>query len=98
MVRAPYRAAVRLLELAAHYWAQIDAHYYQIDLLELPIYRQFNMIYSWFLGRFAGNEEALERFEEMLAEPFDWEKRQRVITASTADDEIAMMRAAAGEF
>lgn len=99
MDRTPYRAAVRLLGFAAAYWSEIDADYYQINILDLPIYRQFNLIHTWLIRRME-NEEARERFEMMLTEPLDWEKRQprAKIIQSSGDDEIALMRAAAGEF
>ncbi len=96
MDRTPYREAVRLLELAATEWSKIDAHYYQIDLLELPIYRQFNMIHSWFLSRMS-TEEQVDMFESFLTDPFEWEKREVRAISVAGDDEIALMRAAAGE-
>lgn len=97
MVGSPYREAVRLLELAAAYWSEIDAHYYQIDLLDLPIYRQFNLIHTWFWDRVKQDEEKSVMFENMLKEPMEWEKRSKTVSARVADDEIALMRAAAGE-
>ena len=93
---SPYRASVRLLDLAAYYWSSIDAHYYQIDVLELPIYRQFNLVHSWLIRNM--DEERLEMFESILTEPFDWEKRIPLVTSAQSDDEIEMMRAAAEEF
>lgn len=47
MVRPPYPAAVRLCTIAAVRWAELDAAYYQINLLRLRPHRFANLVYSW---------------------------------------------------
>lgn len=64
MDRAPYRTAVRLLAYAATYWSEIDADYYQINILDLPIYRQMNLIHTWVTRRVP--QEDREMFDHHL--------------------------------
>lgn len=51
MVRPPYPAVVRLLDIAAGRWAELDAAYYQINLLKQRPHRLLNLVYSWCIER-----------------------------------------------
>lgn len=93
MDRTPYRAAVRLYGLAEFYWSQIDADYIHVDLLGLPAHRLMNVLHTWFYRKIEDPEER-EMFDTRLNEPFEWEKREKVVIHSTGDDELAMMRQA----
>lgn len=59
---------VKLLAIASERWAEIDAAYYQIDLIRLPCYRILNMVYSWCIERVPPDklDEWLAELEELL--------------------------------
>lgn len=71
MVRPPYPAAIRLCGIAADLWDQIDAAYYQIDLLRVPVYRFMGLVYAWAIERVP--HDKLDEWKADLAEPLPWQ-------------------------
>lgn len=61
----------KLLALASDRWAEIDASYYQIDLLRLPCHRLLNMVYVWCIQRI--DPEKLDEWLAELAELLPWQ-------------------------
>jgi hypothetical protein len=55
--RPPYQVALRLLGIAAERWAEIEAHYYQVDLLRLPPHKFFNHLWAWCVSQFHDPEK-----------------------------------------
>lgn len=62
--------AVRLCEIAADRWAELDAEYHAspIPLLRMPPHRFLNMVYSWCIERVPADKLAdwLAELEDLL--------------------------------
>lgn len=71
MVRPPYPAAVRLCGIAAERWDQIDAAYYQINLLRIPLYRFAGLVYAWAIERVPSDK--LSDWKADLNELLPWQ-------------------------
>lgn len=85
MVRTPYQVVARLFAIADDYWPHLEARYYQINLVELPMYRFLNLVYAWAYERV--ETEKIEQFEYELMEPLPG--REREIDERTAEIEGA---------
>jgi len=51
VVRPPYAVVVRLCLIAADNWPLIDGEHPSVDLMRLPPYRFFNVVWAWSLGK-----------------------------------------------
>lgn len=51
MVGPPYPSALRLYAIADGHWAEIEAAYYQIDLLSVGSRKFLNLVFAWCLTR-----------------------------------------------
>ena len=71
MVRPPYPAVVRLCAIASERWPEIDAAYYQIDLLRLKPHRFLNLVYAWCVERVKHGE--FEKWEQELYDLLPWQ-------------------------
>lgn len=71
MVCEPYPRAVRLCLIAAERWAEIDAAYYQINLLRLRPHRFMNLVYSWCIERV--DPDSLEEWLFDLDDLLPWQ-------------------------
>jgi uncharacterized linocin/CFP29 family protein len=71
VVRPPYPAAVRLCGIAADRWEQIDAAYYQINLLRIPAYRFVGLVYAWAIERVP--HDKLDEWKADLNELLPWQ-------------------------
>lgn len=72
MVRPPYQAAVRLCTIAADRWPQIEAAYYQINLLRQPPYRFVNLVYAWAIEHVEADK--IEEWEAELIDLLPWQE------------------------
>jgi hypothetical protein len=84
MDRPPYRTALRLYAIAVERWAEIDATYYQADIIGFRIDRFLNCVYAWCVERI--NPDKREEWEAQLNAPLPGEDT-RVVVASEADIE-----------
>lgn len=71
MVRPPYQVAIRLCDIAVARWAELDAAYYQVDLLSLRPYRLLNLVYTWCIERVP--QDRLESWLEELHDLLPWQ-------------------------
>ena len=73
MVRPPYAVAVRLCDLAADRWAEIDAAYHAspVPLLRMKPHRFLNMVYSWAVERVPADK--FDQWKLDLAELLPWQ-------------------------
>jgi hypothetical protein len=81
---------LRLYGLADHYWPHLDAHYYQINLLHLPLHRFLNLVYSWLVERI--DPEKRDMWEMMLQEPFEGQEPNQM---TDEEEGLAFMNAMA---
>lgn len=89
MVRPPYQVAVRLCGLAADRWPQIDAAYYQINLLRLKPHRFANLVYAWAVERVAHDD--LADWENDLIELLPWQDADSEAGAELESDSFMSM-------
>lgn len=71
MVRPPYPVCVRLCLIAAERWAELDAAYYQINLLRLRPHRFLNMVYAWCIERV--EHDKLDEWKSELVDLLPWQ-------------------------
>lgn len=71
MVRHPYQRAVRLCVLASDRWSEIDAAYYQINLMRQPPWRIVSLVNAWALPRIEHGK--LSEWEAELLELLPWQ-------------------------
>lgn len=62
---------MRLFGLASEYWPQLEAAYYQIDLLRQRPNRLLNLVYAWAIERLASDK--LEQWIADLYEILPWQ-------------------------
>lgn len=74
MVRPPYPAVVRLCAFASSQWAQIEASYYQINLLRQRPHRFTNLVYAWAVERIPSDD--LDDWLLELVELLPWQDSQ----------------------
>lgn len=67
MDRTPYPAVLRLYAIAEERWAEVEAHYIQIDLLGIGPRRFLNCVYAWCVQRL--DPERREEWEMNLTAP-----------------------------
>lgn len=71
MVRPPYPVVVRLCDLAAQRWSELDAAYYQISLIRQKPHRYLNLVYAWAIERVPPDD--LEEWLTDLADLLPWQ-------------------------
>lgn len=90
MVRPPYPVVVRLCALASLQWAQIDAAYYQINLVRQPPYRFANLVYAWAVERVPSDDQ--ETWHQELTELLPWQDiTSEAAIEAESDSFMAMM-------
>lgn len=89
MVRTPYPAVVRLCALASERWAELDAAYYQINLLRLPPYRYANMVYAWAVERVP--HDKLDDWLTDLHDLLPWQDSQSEAAANLESESFMNM-------
>ena len=67
MDRTPYPAALRLYAIADERWAEIEAHYIQVDILRIAPAKFLNAVYAWCV-RFMQPDDR-EKWDMMLTAP-----------------------------
>lgn len=76
MDRTPYPAALRLYAIAEQRWAEVDAAYYQVNILGFRPSRFLNCVYTWCLERIPPDKR--EQWEMMLEAPLPG--KEKVVT------------------
>lgn len=71
MVRTPYPAAVRLCEYAVACWPQLDAAYYQTNLLKRSPHSLLNLVYSWVVERIP--HDKYDEWHQELVDLLPWQ-------------------------
>lgn len=94
MVRPPYAAAVRLCVIAAERWPEIDAAYYQIDLLRLRPHRFLNMVYAWCIERV--EHDKLDDWKMELVDLLPWQDSSSAAAADLESESFLAMQAKGG--
>lgn len=92
MVCPPYRAALRLWTIAGERWAEIDAAYYQVDILTFTIDRLLNCVYAWCIERV--DPEKREEWIVALDNPLPGESVREHVSEAAAEMEGSMFMAA----
>ena len=69
VVGPPYPTALRLYFIASENWAEIEAAYYQVDLLRVSARKLLNLVYAWCVHRIA--PERREEWDAMLTAPLE---------------------------
>jgi len=90
VVRPPYRSALRLYAIGVQRWAEVDAHYYQVDLLTVRIDRYLNFVYAWAIERAEKPEEWIMHLDD----PLPGESPSAHVSEAAAEAEGAMFMAA----
>ena len=67
--RPPYPVALRLYTVAAVRWAEVEAAYYQIDLLTVGPRKFLNLVYAWCVQWM--DPEKREEWEQALNAPME---------------------------
>lgn len=59
---------MRLAGLASSVWPQLEAHYYQIELLDLHPAKLLNLVYVWYLQNIPSDkiDEVLTELDDLL--------------------------------
>lgn len=91
MVRPPYAAAVRLCAVASERWAELDAAYYQINLMRLKPHRLANLVYAWCIERV--DPEKLDDWKSDLVDLLPWQDVQGETAAQLESDSFFAMQA-----
>ena len=74
VVRPPYRVVLRLYAIAASRWAEVEARYYQVDLLDLSVRKFLNLVFAWCVeGR---DPEKIEEWLYLLEQPLPGEEKK----------------------
>jgi len=94
VVRPPYPAVVRLCALASTRWAEIDAAYYQINLLRQKPHRFVNLVYAWAIERVP--HDKLEQWEMDLVDLLPWQDATSTAAETIESDSFFAMQARGG--
>ena len=92
MVGPPYRTAFRLYAIGVERWAEVEATYYQEDVLGFRIDKYLNLVYAWCVPRI--DPEKLEEWIVALDNPLPWESPSAHVSEAAAESEGAMFMAA----
>lgn len=95
MVRPPYQLAVRLCGIAAEMWPQIDAAYYQVELLTLRPHRILNLVYAWCLERI--DPEGLDSWLDEMRDLLPWQSADSEAGAMLESESFFAMQGTGGE-
>ena len=90
--RPPYPAALRLYAIAEERWAEIEAHYIQVDILRIAPAKFLNAVYAWCV-RFMQGEDR-EKWDMMLTAPLPGTERRVQASESQVEAEGASFLAA----
>lgn len=92
---------MRLCSLAAAYWSQLDAHYFNIEnargkrgLLHQPPARFVGLTYAWAIERVA--PEKVEDWEFELVDLLPWQDSQSEAATEIESDSFFAMMATGG--
>ena len=94
MVLTPYAAALRLCCIAAERWAELEAAYYQINLLRQRPRRFGNLVYAWAIERV--EPEKLEEWQADLIDLLPWQDSSSEAAANLESESFMAMQAKGG--
>ncbi len=94
MVRPPYPAVVRLCALASDRWAELDAAYYQTNLLRLRPHRFTNLVYAWAIERVKSDE--LDDWKNELLDLLPWQDVDSEAAVNLESESFLAMQAKGG--
>lgn len=94
MVRHPYPVAVRLCTIASERWPELDAAYYQINLLRQTPRRFVGLVYAWCIERVA--HDKIEEWERDLRDPLPWQDADSEAAIQAESDSFMAMMAKQG--
>ena len=94
MVRPPYPAAVRLCSIASERWAELDAAYYQINLLRQRPHRFLNLVYSWCIERV--EHDKLDDWLNELNDLLPWQDSSSEAAVNLESESFLAMQAKGG--
>lgn len=83
MGRTPYEVVLRLFILAEDNWPRLDAAYYQVNMMALPLDRFLNCVYAWYVDR--QDAKGYEEFTAWLTAPIPGETRR--VSETSAEEE-----------
>ena len=86
---------VRLCAIASLRWVDIDAAYYQINLLRQKPFRFLNLVLAWCRSRFHDVEE-LEKWEAALVDLLPWQTSASEAAAEIESASFLAMQAKGG--
>lgn len=90
MVRPPYPVAVRLCQILADRWPEIDAAYYQINMLRQKPHRIANLVYAWCIERV--DPEKLDDWKSELMDLLPWQDVQSEAATQLESDSFFAMQ------
>lgn len=81
---------MRLYTILSDYYAQIEAHYYTVDLLRVPKRKLLNMVYAWVIERVP--HDKLDEWHRDLADLLPWQSGEsEAAIEAESDSFFAMM-------
>jgi hypothetical protein len=81
---------VRLYTILADRFPQIEAHYYNIDILRVPKRKLLNMVYAWAIERVP--HDKIEEWERELVDLLPWQDgTSEAAEQAESDSFFAMM-------
>ena len=92
--RPPYPAIVRLCLIAAERWAEIDAAYYQTNLLRLRPHRFLNLVYTWCVERL--EPDKLDDWHAELVDLLPWQDSNSEAAINLESESFLAMQAKGG--
>jgi hypothetical protein len=94
VVRPPYTAVVRLYSVADARYAEIEAAYYQIDLMRVRPRKFINLVYAWCVARVAHDD--YEKWHTELHDLLPWQDSNTAAAANMEAESFLAMQAKGG--
>jgi hypothetical protein len=94
VVRPPYPVAVRLCLIAAERWPEIEAAYYQIDLIRQRPHRFANLVYAWAVERVP--HDNYEEWHNELVDLLPWQDTSSETAINLESESFLAMQAKGG--
>lgn len=91
----PYQTALRLYAIADERWPEIEAAYYEVDLLRFPPAKFLNCVYTWCIARI--DPEKREQWDIQLAEPLPGREKDKPSEATIEAEGAGFMALMATE-
>lgn len=85
---------MRLCAIASERWSELDAAYYQIDLLRVKPHRYLNLVYSWCIERVAADK--LGDWKADLVDLLPWQDTTSEAAVNLESESFLAMQAKGG--